>query len=107
MNQIASCMGIGTRTLYDAKARHPHIMQAIERGRDQGIANVTNALYESALSGNLGAQVFYLKNRDAGNWRDTRHAEVRSTVRGVVSAEPVSVDEWLDEVRNQAEAEEA
>jgi len=31
---------------------------------------VTNALYESAVEGNLGAQVFYLKNRDRDNWKD-------------------------------------
>ena len=35
-----------------------------------GVAAVSNALYESAVSGNLGAQVFFLKNRDAERWCD-------------------------------------
>ena len=34
------------------------------------MGKVENALYASAIQGNLGAQVFYLKNRSGGKWRD-------------------------------------
>ena len=34
------------------------------------MAEVTNSLFESANSGNVTAQIFYLKNRDTTNWMD-------------------------------------
>jgi len=75
--QIAMVLGISETTFYERQAENAEFAEALKRGRGTGIANVTNALYEKAtVDKDLGAQVFYLKNR--AGWRD-RH-EVETTV---------------------------
>ena len=44
-----------------------------------------SALYESAIKGNLGAQVFFLKNRASDRWRD--RTEIDQNVRTVPTRE--------------------
>ena len=36
------------------------------------LADVTNALYENAMSGNPVSQIFFLKNRDPNRWNDVK-----------------------------------
>ncbi len=72
MEQIASVLGIGVRTLYEKQAAYPQFSQAIEQGRDKGIATVTNALFNKAKEGDVAAQKYYLNNRDNANWKDRR-----------------------------------
>ena len=77
IDQIAAVLGISDATIYERQQEYPDFYDALKRGRATGIANVTNALYEKAtVDKDLGAQVFYLKNR--AGWRD-RH-EVETTV---------------------------
>ena len=77
IDQIASVLGFSDATIYERQQEYPDFYDALKRGRATGIANVTNALYEKAtVDKDLGAQVFYLKNR--AGWRD-RH-EVETTV---------------------------
>lgn len=66
--QIAYSLGIGLSTLYKEKAQNVEFLDAIKRGQAKGIQQITNALFENAKEGNLGAQVFYLKNR--AGWTD-------------------------------------
>ena len=66
--QIALSLGIAQSTLYKYKAADEELAEAIKRGQSKGIEVVTNALFENAKNGNLGAQVFYLKNR--ARWTD-------------------------------------
>ena len=68
--QIAQSLSVNFKTLASHRKKNPDIQNAIDKGRAVGVATVSNALYESAVSGNLGAQVFFLKNRDAERWRD-------------------------------------
>jgi hypothetical protein len=70
-DQIAVCLQMSTKARGgDRRKDVPGLQGAIDRGRAAGVKAVTNALYESAVEGNLGAQVFYLKNRDRDNWQD-------------------------------------
>lgn len=95
MEQIASCVCMGTRTLYDWKDRHPQISQAIKRGRAAGIKAVSNALYDNAVNGNLGAQCFYLKNRgEPGQWQDRQDVVIDTKTQWVINAAPMTEDEW-------------
>ena len=73
--QIALCLGIGERTLYEKQAQYPQFAQAIKAGVAKGIAQVTNYLMENAKSGNATAQIFYLKNRAPEKWRDMKAVE--------------------------------
>ena len=43
-------------------------MESIKRGRSKGMQDITNALYEKALSGDNTSMIFYLKHRDRENW---------------------------------------
>ncbi len=68
--QLAEKMSIGIRTLYDWKIRYPQISQALKKGKEIVDIQVENALLNSALEGNITAQIFWLKNRRKSKWRD-------------------------------------
>ncbi len=76
--QIALSMGIDPATLLRHKKHNAVFAAAIKEGQARGVADVTNALYKSAKRGNLGAQIFYLKNR--GGWSDRQELEVKTQV---------------------------
>jgi transcriptional regulator with XRE-family HTH domain len=81
MEQIADALGIGTSTLYEKQAENAELMEAIKSGRGKGLAEISNALYEGAKSGNTTAQIFYLKCR--GKWReaDTEQANSKDDIQ--------------------------
>lgn len=68
--QIASNMGIGKTTLYRWKDEHEAIRESLKRGKEIVDYEVENALLKSAKSGNVTAQIFWLKNRRKSVWRD-------------------------------------
>lgn len=68
--QIAKNMGIATGTLYDWKARFEEISEALKKGKEVVDYEVENALVKEALSGNVTAIIFWLKNRRPDKWRD-------------------------------------
>ena len=67
-SQIASVLGMGESTLYEKQKEFTEFSESIKKGRDKGIASITNALFTTARGGNLGAMIFYLKNR--AGWKD-------------------------------------
>lgn len=68
--QIAHNIGINRATLYEWKNRFPDIANALKNGKEVVDYLVENALYKSALSGNVTAIIFWLKNRKPNKWRD-------------------------------------
>ena len=64
--QIAQNIGIRRETLYAWKKRFPNINNALKRGREQSNYIIESKLFQTALSGNTTAMIFWLKN----NWRD-------------------------------------
>ena len=60
---IADKCGISTSTLYDWKKKHLEISEALKKGKEIVDFEVENALLNEALSGNVTAQIFWLKNR--------------------------------------------
>ena len=73
IEQICSVIGWSHDTLYRKKKMHSELSDALKRGQHRGIATITNALFQNAKKGNLGAQIFYLKNR--AGWRDKSEHE--------------------------------
>lgn len=93
--QLAKKMGIGTRTLYEWKEKHPQISQALKKGKEVVDIQVENALLKRALgyeyteekveisekdgkkvvqtvkhvAPDTTAQIFWLKNRRPEKWR--------------------------------------
>lgn len=68
--QIAKNMGCAVGTLYRWKAEHREICEALKKGKEVVDYRVENALLQSALDGNITAQIFWLKNRRPEKWRD-------------------------------------
>ena len=66
--QIASCLGISETTLYKKQNEYAEFMDAIKKGRAEGVHKVSNALFEKATQGNVTAMIYYLKVRDRENW---------------------------------------
>ena len=78
---IADKCGISTSTLYDWKKKHLEISEALKKGKEIVDFEVENALLNEALSGNVTAQIFWLKNRRVDKWRDK--PEGTATEQGV------------------------
>ena len=68
--QIAHNVGITAKTLYEWKNRYSEICEALKKGKEVVDFEVENALLQTALSGNVAAQIFCLKNRKPDKWRD-------------------------------------
>jgi len=68
MSQIASVLGISETTLYDKQSKFSEFSDAIKRGKNKGIATVTNALFNKAREGDNTSMIFYLKNQ--AGWQD-------------------------------------
>lgn len=78
--QIAQNMGINPTTLYEWKKKYPEISKSLKRSKDVADRQVENALFENAISGNITAQIFWLKNRKPDKWRDKQEYEDRTAI---------------------------
>ena len=47
---------------------YKEFISAIKKGRAEGLNQVSNALFEKAIDGNVTAMIYYLKVRDRENW---------------------------------------
>lgn len=74
--QVAHNIGINVATLYTWKNKYSEIDNALKETKEIVDNEVENALYKSALSGNVTAQIFWLKNRRPDRWREKREVEV-------------------------------
>ena len=61
--EIAAALGINWQTLAARKKDNAKFVEYLESGRAKGIAQVSNALFKNAMSGNVTAQKFYLGSR--------------------------------------------
>jgi len=75
--QIADCLGISESTLYGKQNEYKEFLDAIKRGRAEGIHKVSNALFETAAQGNVTAMIYYLKVRDRENWSENQPEPLR------------------------------
>jgi transcriptional regulator with XRE-family HTH domain len=73
--EICGNLGISQETLCQYKHKYPELAEALKASRDEANAQVENALHKSALSGNIAAQIFWLKNRKSSDWRDKQDIE--------------------------------
>lgn len=81
--QIAHNCGITAKTLYEWKNKHSTICEALKKGKEVVDYEVENALLNKALSGDVTAMIFWLKNRRKMIWRDK--PEVREETEGIVN----------------------
>lgn len=104
--EVASNLGITTRTLYRWKLQYPEFCQALKAGKENADERVERALYQRATGyyyiekqamkiknpdgsegvivvevekyspPDAGAQQFWLKNRRRNNWADLKQVEI-------------------------------
>lgn len=70
---IADYFGIGRTTFYALMERNPDISERYKKGRAKAKGAIAGSLIQKARSGELGAQIFYLKTQCG--WRETQHLE--------------------------------
>nr|WP_278186305.1 terminase small subunit [Lactococcus garvieae] len=78
--QIAHNMGISRKTLSEWKNKYSDISDTLKRGKEVVDYEVENALLQSALDGNVTAQIFWLKNRKPTQWKDKQETEISGEV---------------------------
>lgn len=105
MNNMRSVMGdtLNQDTFYTWKKKYPEFAEALKQGRFIAIAQVEDALFNSAMSGNTAAQIFYLKNRDRANWKDKFESD--NNVQMQLNAEYDLADRILVKQREQMETD--
>lgn len=75
--QISRNLGISKVTFYKYKASCSELNELLKKSKEVVDYEVENALYKSAMSGNVSAMIFWLKNRRPDKWRDKReHSEI-------------------------------
>ena len=77
VSQISDCLGISESTLYAKQSEYTEFMDAIKKGRAEGLNKVSNALFEKATQGNVTAMIYYLKVRDRENWGENQPEPLR------------------------------
>lgn len=82
--QIAHNMGISRSTLDKWKNDFSDISDALKKGKEVVDYEVENALLLKALSGDVGACIFWLKNRRRDKWRDKPDIFEQSDSGGVI-----------------------
>ena len=83
IKDIAAKMGISASTLYDWMNKNPKIAAAIKKGRDKSIDMVENALFKSAINGNVTAMIFYLKNRAPERYKDRVDNNINTDIKDI------------------------
>lgn len=66
-------MNISRSTLNEWKKKYS---DTLKKGKEIVDYEVENALLQSALKGNVTAQIFWLKNRKPNEWREKREVEI-------------------------------
>lgn len=93
--QIAHNIGIGRTTLFEWEQKEPNIANTLKKGREVVDFEVENALLKNALSGNVTAQIFWLKNRKKNEWREKVEIPVDSR-------ELSNVEKLLSKIEDEA-----
>lgn len=70
--QISRNLGISKVTFYKYKASCSELNELLKKSKEVVDYEVENALYKSAIGGNVTAMIFFLKNRRPDKWRDKR-----------------------------------
>ena len=73
--ELAKFFNVCTSTITNWKNEYPEFLASIKEGREDADAKVAKSLYQTALSGNTTAQIFWLKNRRSKEWRDKQEID--------------------------------
>jgi len=74
--------GVDYSTIWRWRRDDSEFDEKITAIMDSRIMIVEDALFLNAAKGNLGAQIFWLKNRSGGRWKDKTEEDVTLNVKG-------------------------
>ena len=83
----ASMVGVTPQTVANHRAKYPDFDEAETAADMEACARVESFMYTSAKGGNVSAQIFFLKNRMRGRWRDKQEIEIGGNAVVTVCAE--------------------
>ena len=80
-----ACKAAGIeRTIYYLWCvKEPEFAKKAEAAKDSRIYRVEDALFKSALDGNVTAQIYFLQNRASDKWQDKRAVDLNA--RGAIN----------------------
>ena len=90
VEQIADYFGISRRVFYDIMERDEEVSAQYKKGKAKAVGFVAQNLIQKARSGDLGAQIFYLKSQ--AGWKETQRLEGAGN-----DGEHVLAYKWLDD----------
>ena len=90
VEQIADYFGISRRVFYDIMERDEEVSAQYKKGKAKAVGFVAQNLIQKARSGDLGAQIFYLKTQ--AGWKETQRLEGAGN-----DGEHVLAYKWLDD----------
>ena len=102
--ELAHAFDVDATTIRNWMRAHPDFLRSLKAGRVEADSAVASALYDKALSGDVTAQIFWLKNRRPDQWRDRRTVDAAVTVTPKRSIEEWTDDELLALARDAASA---
>ena len=76
--QICTVLSIHRSTMAKKKRQYKQLSDAIKAGKDKGVAEITNALFKKAKSGDNASMFFWLCNRDPDNWQNNYNHNVKT-----------------------------
>lgn len=91
--QIAHNMGIAYSTLRKWRDTYEALSAALKKGEEVVDFEVENALFKNAIGGDTTAQIFWLKNRRPGKWRDKQNIEVSRPIDDTIKELEAFFDE--------------
>ena len=103
--ELGRAFAVDVRTIGNWKVDHADFFQALKAGRLDADAAVADSLYRKALSGDVTACIFWLKNRRPDQWRDRRSVDAAITVTANRSIQELTDDELLALARDAASAD--
>lgn len=72
----ARAIGVTPAAIRHHAKLNPDFDDKVNQAEMDACEPIEDAIYTSALEGNLGAQVFWLTNRGAGRWENTQRTKV-------------------------------
>lgn len=78
--QVALALGVRRQTIYNALKGDADFASKAKTATEDSVVRVADALYKSALSGNVTAQIFFLCNRDPDSWHNINKSEVSAAM---------------------------
>lgn len=76
----ASLVKVSRQALYQYQAKHPDVKEVWEEARAEADGRIVKRLFQKANKGDLGAMIFWLKNRHPAEWRDAPRATINLNI---------------------------